>query len=74
MIMMGDRKKAVAQILGPKKEVEGEGDDDAPSSLHVSAREAMDALKSDDESAFLDAMKAIFMEFDSEPHEEGPHI
>lgn len=75
MMMMGDKKKAVAAILGPHADnVGAKGKEDGPSSLHIAAEEALDAVHAKDPAAFLDALRAIFEELDSEPHVEGDHV
>jgi hypothetical protein len=73
MIMMADRKKTVAAILGPHPDMEKD-EDKSGDSLKICAEEAIDAIHAKDAEGFLEAMKSIFQELDSEPHEEGPHI
>lgn len=72
MIMMGDKKKAVAAILGPHPEEEHE--EKGPEALLLAAHEAMEAIHSRDAEGLLDALRAIFAELDSEPHAEGEHV
>ena len=70
---MGDRKRGMIQdILGPDPREEKEGADDAPS-IEICASELIDAIHAKDIRGVVEALKACFREFDSEPHEEGPH-
>lgn len=73
MIMMGDRKKSVAAILGPR---DGEKKESGPAmgALHAIAQELIDAVHAKDADGVEAAFRAAFAECDSEPHVEGPHL
>ena len=71
MIMMADRKKTVAAILGPHPDMEK---DEAPDALHMAAEEAIQCIHEKDAKGLVESLRAIFEELDSEPHHEGPHI
>lgn len=64
MIMMGgDRKKSVVQILGPDKSEEGEK---SPSDLSMSASDLISAIKSEDPEAVASALRACYAAVQSE--------
>lgn len=71
MIMMGKRKHALSQILGPEDEETKEGGGD--SALHSCVQELIDAVHSKDVEGAAQALKSCFMELESEPHDEYPH-
>lgn len=73
MIMMADRKKTIAAILGPHPDAEKDKAPDA-SPAKIACEELIECLNDKDADGALEALRAIFQEFDSEPHEEGPHI
>lgn len=72
MIMMGDRKKQVYQILGPHKNEETQ-DDAGPDALTTLAEELIEAVHKKDASHVADCLRALFQELESKAHEEGPH-
>ena len=67
LLMGGDRKKYVTQILGDK-----EGGSKEPP-MHAVAKELLSYIHSGDAEGMVQCLKTLFMHFDSEPHEEGPH-
>jgi hypothetical protein len=74
---MADKKKAVTAILGPEsqnveKREDGMREDDEM--LHAMGEELIEALHSKDVAGVIAGMRALFDAFDSQPHEEGPHI
>jgi len=71
MIMLGDKKKKLAAILGPVDEPRYE--EHEHDGLHAVCEEVLEAIKSNDVHGLGEALKAAFLHFDSEPHEEGPH-
>ncbi len=71
MIMMGDKKRAIAAILGPHPSEQKE--DDGPDASHAVAEELIEALHAKDAAGVVSALRALFDEFDSQPHAEGPH-
>ena len=73
MIMMADRKKQIAAILGPHPDAEEEKDE-GESPARIACEELLECIQDKDAEGMCEALRAIFDEFDSEPHEEGPHI
>ncbi len=73
MIMMADRKKTVAAILGPHPDSEKEKEP-ISTPCQIAAEELIEAIQSKDAEGVVESLKAIFAEFDSEPHVEGEHI
>lgn len=72
MIMMGDRRKILTQIMGPSEKDKTEGE--APlSEYHAIAQDLLDAVKSGDVESVADALKAFFSACgaESEPTEGG---
>ena len=75
---MGKDKKTLARVIldsdveKAKEAYEGEGavDDGALSAI---ADDLINAVHDKDAAGVMAALKAAFMTFDSEPHEEGPH-
>lgn len=74
MIMMGDKKRMVNAILGPRHDEKQEETPSADESIQAAAQEAIDAIHAKDAAGLLEALRAIFAELDAEPHREGPHI
>jgi hypothetical protein len=85
-MIIGDRKKAASIILShlnphsepkmpeaPQLEEKEEENTDHEG-LKAIAREALDAVKADDEHGFAMALHAFFEMCDSMPHAEGPHL
>lgn len=71
MLMMGDKKKTLIAIMGPREEEKkDEGGGDA---LLECAKELLACIKEDDPEGALSALRTIFAELDSEPHSEGEH-
>ena len=76
-MIIPDKKKAatiiISQMAGyPEHEEEGgEGSDEAE--CEALGKELIDALASKDGMAVYDAIKAIFLKADAEPHEEYDH-
>ncbi len=73
MIMMGgDRKKTLNQILGddPRDEKQ-EGGESPPDALSECVSEFIDAVKADDVDAATQAFRSCFAELSSGPSEEG---
>lgn len=74
-MIIPDKKKAATIIISqmhgyPESgEEKGEASDDE-SECEALGRELLDALAAKDGMAAYDAVKAIFMKADSEPHEE----
>lgn len=66
-MLLFDRKKAMNQIMGPKKEESSGAEDPA----HSIAKEAIEAVHAKDHVGFADATKALFMHFDSDPDQDG---
>lgn len=64
MILMGDRKKSVLQILGPR---EGEGE---ISPLRTCVEELIEAVHAKDVEGTLASLKACVSHIDSEPQTE----
>lgn len=84
-MIIGDRKKVASIIvshLNPEKEQhemmetpEMEKEEHEPmDELHVIAREALDAIKADDEKGLAEALHSFFELCDSMPHSEGEHL
>ena len=78
-MIIPDRKKAATIIVShmmdphhPEEEHEEaeEGHDEECSAL---GHEVLEALASKDPMAVYDALKAVFLKVDSEPHVEGEH-
>lgn len=71
MIMMGDRKKLVAGILGPPPEAKHEAKDEGPEALQAIAQELIDAVHAKDADGVAQAFEAAFLELESRPHPEA---
>lgn len=72
MIMMGNKRKMAALILGPRsKEEPGP---EAESSLKAISQELIDCVHAGDAAGVESALRAAFAELDAEPHAEGPHV
>lgn len=70
-MMLFDRKKALNQILGEPKKHMAEGGE--VSSLQACVEELINAIHEKDVPSATEALKTVFLELDSEPHEEGEH-
>jgi hypothetical protein len=72
-MMKGDHNKAVEEILGPiELDIEvGDGKDE---SIKAMGEELMGCFQAGDVDGMLASLRSLFDEFDSQPHEEGPHI
>lgn len=74
-MIIPDKKKAatiiVAQMNDPHRaEPEESSDDEECEAL---GQEVMDALNAKDGMGLYNALKAVFLKVDSEPHAEGEH-
>lgn len=73
-MIIPDRKKAatiiISQMHGYPKEEESEEGESEEGECEALGRELLDALAAKDAMAAYDAVKAIFMKVDAEPHEE----
>jgi hypothetical protein len=69
MIMMGDRKRMITAVLGPheSKEAEKEEINAKEEIMH----ELIESFHAHDIQGALSAFKALFLECESEPHEEN---
>lgn len=67
--MMGDRRKLVTNILGPREEKKEEvkGEDEA---LKTLAQEFIDAVHSKSVDEVVSAFRAMFLQCESMPHAE----
>jgi len=72
-MIIPDKKKAatiiISQMHGFPEEKESEGGSDE-AECEALGKELLDALAAKDGMAAYDAVKAIFMKVDAEPHEE----
>lgn len=76
MMIMGDRKKMLASILGPDRKAgthEGSEGEEAPDELEVLSQELIEAVHARNPGAVAQALRAAFECMDSEPHVEGPN-
>ena len=71
MIMMGDRKRTVAAILGPQEE---KAKEEGGGELRAIAEELIDAVHAKDSDGVIAALRATFSAMDAEPHVEGLHL
>lgn len=73
-MIIPDKKKAatiiISQMHGYPDEEKSEQSDDEGSECEALGQELLDALAAKDAMAAYDAVKAIFLKVDSEPHEE----
>lgn len=67
MILMGDRKKQITQILGPR---DGEQEGSSDGALHACVSEFLDAVHAHDVDGACAALKACFAELEATPHVE----
>jgi len=72
-MIIPDKKKAATVIISqmhgyPDEETEEQPADDAE--CEALGQEVLDAIASKDAMALYDAVKAIFLKVDAEPHEE----
>lgn len=72
-MIMGDRKKLLSAVLGPRK-VEHEAAEEAPHALETIMQELIECIHSHDVKGASDAFKAAFELCEEMPHEEGPHL
>jgi hypothetical protein len=79
MPIITDPKKAATVIVSQFHayphggEEHEEGEDDESGECEALGREVLDAFASKDAMAVYNALKAVFLKVDSEPHEEGEH-
>jgi len=67
-MLLFDRKKSLTQIMGPREDEQKE----APNEVHTLAQEVINAVHSKDAGVLASALHALFMHFESLPHEEYP--
>lgn len=77
-MIIPDKKKAATIIISqmhgyPEHEMEGEEEGSDEAECEALGKELIDALASKDGMAVYDAIKAIFLKADAEPHEEYDH-
>ena len=78
MLLLAKKRPGVRPSDPAMADGPDDGSDGAPAEAPLSeeaiaaAHDAMDAVKLESPEKFAMAMKDLFMEFDSEPHEEGP--
>lgn len=76
MIMLGDKKKALTAILGPRhEEVEKKegGASDSSAELHAIAHDLVESVHARNVPDVVEALKAFFYACDAMPHVEGEH-
>lgn len=72
MIMMGNKRKMAALILGPSSKEKEEGNGESASSLQSIAQELIECVHAKDAAGVESALRAAFAELSSVPPiEEG---